>query len=100
MSVDKDKSPHILNTSATLMGICFLVLTSLNAMKVTSKTIMDELTTAAIVMFMASSFLSFISMRKLRSSGELYEKMADVVFIAGLFFLFVTTLLLAFNMIE
>ncbi len=100
MSVDKDRSPHILNTSATLMGICFLVLTSLNALKVTSKTIMDELTTAAIVMFMASSFLSFISMRNQKSPGERIEKIADVVFIAGLFFLFATTLLLAFNMIE
>jgi predicted transporter len=96
----KDKSPHILNSSSTLLGICFVVLTSLNVMKVTAKTILDELTTAAIVMFMASSLLSFLSMRSEESPGERYEKIADFVFLAGLLFLFATTMLLAFNVIQ
>ena len=100
MAGNNDKSPHILNTSATLLGICFVVLTSLNVMKLTAKTIMDELTTVAIVMFMASSLLSFLSMRSKTAPGERYEKIADFVFLAGLFFLFVTTLLLAFNIID
>jgi len=100
MSNRKDKSPHILNTSATLLGICFVVLTSLNVMQLTTKTIMDELTTAAIVMFMTSSLLSFLSMRSTESMGERYEQIADVVFLAGLFFLFITTMLLAFNIIK
>ena len=100
MPGNEDKSPHILNTSATLLGICFLVLTSLNVMNVTAKTILDELTTAATVMFMTSSLLSFLSMRSKRSTGERFEKIADFVFLAGLFFLFITTLLLAFNIIK
>ena len=100
MAENNDRSPHILNTSATLLGICFIVLTSLNVMDLTTKTIMDELTTAAIVMFMASSLLSFLSMRSKRSPGERYEKIADFVFLAGLFFLFITTMLLAFNIIK
>lgn len=100
MSDRKDRSPHILNTSATLLGICFVVLTSLNVMQLTTKTIMDELTTAAIVMFMASSLLSFLSMRSKESMGERYEKVADFVFLAGLLFLFITTMLLAFNIIK
>ena len=99
MTDNKDKSPSILNTSATLLGICFVVLTSLNVMKLTAITIMDELTTAAIVMFMASSLLSFLAMRS-SENGERYEKIADIVFLAGLFFLFITTLLLAFNIIK
>ena len=100
MADNNDRSPHILNTSATLLGICFVVLTSLNVMSVTGKTIMDELTTAAIIMFMASSLLSFLSMRSKRSPGERYEMIADFVFLAGLFFLFLTTILLAFNIIK
>ncbi len=100
MPENNDKSPHILNTSATLLGICFIVLTSLNVMSLTAKTIMDELTTAAIVMFMTSSLLSFLSMRSKRSLGDKYEKVADIVFLSGLFFLFVTTMLLAFNIIK
>ena len=97
---NNDKSPHILNTSATLLGICFVVLTSLNVMDVTTKTLLDELTTSAIVMFMASSVLSFLSMRSKQSPGERYEKIADFVFLAGLVFLFITTILLAFNIIK
>ena len=38
MADNNDKSPHILNTSATLPGICFAVLTSLDVMKATEKT--------------------------------------------------------------
>ena len=100
MSDNNNRFPHILNTSATLLGICFVVLTSLNVMNVTGKTIMDELTTAAMIMFMASSLLSFLSMRSKRSPGERYEMIADFVFLAGLFFLFLTTMLLAFNIIK
>ena len=100
MAENNDRSPHILNTSATLLGICFIVLTSLNVMNLTAKTIMDELTTAAIIMFMTSSLLSFLAMRSKRSPGERYEKIADFVFLAGLFFLFITTMLLAFNIIK
>ena len=61
---------------------------------------MDELTTAAIIMFMISSLLSFLSMRKDTAPGERYEKIADIVFLAGLFLLFLTTILLAFNIIK
>ena len=101
MMADKDdRSPHILNTSATLLGICFIVLTSLNVMNLRQKTIMDELTTAAIVMFMTSSLFSFLAMRSSSSPGERYEKIADIVFLSGLFFLFITTMLLAFNIIK
>ena len=100
MPGNNDQSPHILNTSATLLGICFVVLTSPNVMNLTQRTIMDELTTLAIVMFMASSLLSFISMRSRKGISYRYERVADFVFLAGLLFLFVTTMLLALNIIR
>lgn len=99
MPQDNEKSPHILNTSATLLGICFIVLTSLNMMKVTDRTIMDELTTVAMMMFMLSSLFSFLSMRNSRMAAK-YEKIADIVFFTGLVFLFIITMLLAFNIIK
>lgn len=83
-----------------MLGICFVVLTSLNVMDLRHRTIMDELTTAAIIMFMASSLLSFLAIRSDKSPGERFEKIADFVFLAGLFFLFITTMLLAFNIIK
>jgi hypothetical protein len=91
------KSPHILNTSATLLGLCFIVLTSLNINNMMEKTIIDELTALAILMFMISCILSFLSLRSKKTTSTRYERIADFIFLAGLFFLFLTTILIAFN---
>lgn len=100
MDERKDKSPHILNTASTLLGLCFVVLTSLKIANRTAETIIDELTAFAIVLFMTSSVMSFLSMRSEKSPGARYEKIADIVFLSGLFFLFVTTMLILFNVIR
>jgi hypothetical protein len=99
MSEQKNKSPHILNTSATLMGLCFVVLTSLNINSKVEESIIDELTAFAILMFMVSCVLSFLSMRNINQSSEKYEKLADFIFLAGLFFLFILTSLIVFNIV-
>jgi len=95
-----DKSPHILNTSATLLGLCFIVLTSLKLNNQSEVTLIDELTAIAIIMFMASSFLSFLSMRSNRIPSARFEKFADFIFLSGLFFLFLTTIFILFNVID
>ena len=95
-----DKSPHILNTSATLLGLCFIVLTSLKLNNQSEVTLIDELTAIAIIMFMASSFLSFLSMRSNRIPSARFEKFADFIFLSGLFFLFLTTMFILFNVIH
>ena len=41
MNGDKDKSPHILNASSNLLGLCFVVLTSLKLLNIAGKTIID-----------------------------------------------------------
>jgi len=100
MSEEKDKSPHILNASSNLLGLCFVVLTSLKLLNIAGKTIIDELTTIAIMLFMASCILSFLSIRgSIKKSGRL-ESIADILFLAGLSLLFVTTLLFSFNIIS
>jgi len=96
---DNDKSPHILNTSANLLGLCFIVLTSLKALNLNEATFIDELTALAIILFMGSSVLSFLSMRSSRMRNSRYEKTADVLFLSGLLFLFVTAMLLVFNVV-
>ena len=100
MEEQPGKSSHILNTSATLLGLCFVVLTSLKVTSRTETTIIDELTAVGAVMFMASSILSFLSIRSRTERGLSYEKYADFVFLAGLFFLFVITMLIVFNIIK
>ncbi|MEI8046464.1 MAG: hypothetical protein WCI92_03715 [Bacteroidota bacterium] len=99
MAEQNNKSPHILNTSATLMGLCFVVLTSFSINNMAEKSIIDELTAMAIFMFMASCVLSFLSMRSIKKSGIRFEQIADLIFLAGLFFLFITTSLIVFNII-
>ncbi len=94
-----DKSPHILNTSSNLLGLCFIVLTSLHALNLKEATVIDEFTAVACIFFMTSSILSFLSMRKWTKQSERYEKIADVVFLGGLVCLFVTTMLLVLGII-
>ena len=56
---ENNKAPHILNTSANLLGICFLVLTSLKVFNLSGTTFIDECTAVATLLFMTSSILSF-----------------------------------------
>jgi len=100
MNDNNEKSPHILNASSNLLGICFIVLTSLKLLNQTSKTIIDEITLGAIILFMASCILSFLSLRSKSMYGEKLEKVADYMFIGGLLLLFMTTLLFSFNFIK
>jgi hypothetical protein len=95
----KDKSPHILNASSNLLGICFLILTSLKAFKMANNTIVDEVVTLAIVIFTASSLLSFLAIRS-EAKSSWFENLADIIFLCGLGLLFITTLILALRIVS
>ncbi|WP_078830509.1 hypothetical protein [Sediminibacterium ginsengisoli] len=94
----KNTSQHILNTSATLFGLCYVVLTSLKALKLDGETTIDEFTAASMFLFMLSCLLSFLSMRAGKKQ-VLLEKLADYVFLTGLLVLFGTTLFIMFHVI-
>lgn len=96
----KKNFPHILNASSTLLGLCFVVLTSLKLSDNNDASVIDEFTAIAILMFMASSILSYLSMRNSKLAGKRYEKVADIVFLSGLVFLFLTTILITLNVIK
>ena len=100
MRGDKENFPHILTASSTLLGLCFVVLTSFKVNNSTEESIIDEFTAVAILMFMVSSILSYLSMRNTDMPGKTYEKIADIVFLSGLGFLFVTTMLITMNVIK
>ena len=99
MNQQNEKSPHILNTSSNLLGICFIVLTSLKLLGKPEQTIIDEITFAAIILFMLSCLLSFLAMRRVHAGNRL-EKAADYIFLCGLSVLFITTILFSFNIIH
>lgn len=96
----ENRSPHILSTSANLLGICFIVLTSLKKLNLSDSSLIDEFAVAAVMFFMTSCILSFISMRKGESISQRLEKTADFIFLSGLVILFIATILIAFNLIS
>ncbi|HKB44468.1 MAG TPA: hypothetical protein VKC90_08760 [Chitinophagaceae bacterium] len=100
MDPQNEKSPHILNASSNLLGICFIVITSLKVMNISHKTVIDEITIVAIILFMTSCVLSFLSIRGKSRSSVLLENIADYTFIGGISLLFITTLLFSFNVIQ
>ncbi|KAA9332330.1 hypothetical protein F0P96_12695 [Hymenobacter busanensis] len=95
----KNKAPHILNTSSNLLGLCFIVLTSLRVTNRSTATFIDELTAVAALFFISSSILSFLSMRDSTPRSAAYERVADGVFLIGLVFIFLTAMLIAFNVV-
>jgi len=100
MAKQEHKSSHILNASSNLLGICFVVLTSLRVLNISQKSLIDEFTTGAIILFMASCILSFLSIRGSIKNESRLENIADIFFLSGISLLFVTTLLFSFNIIH
>lgn len=94
-----DKAPHILNASSNLLGLCFVVLTSLKFLKLDQRTYIDETVTIALVFFMLSCILSFLSIRGNVKVGGGLEALADYLFLGGMMVLFVTAILIIFNVI-
>jgi hypothetical protein len=92
-----NRSPHVLNASSNLLGLCFVVLTSLKVLKFSDTTLIDELTIGATILFMISCILSFLL---IRINNKRYENIADLTFLLGLITLFVTTILFSFNIIR
>lgn len=95
-----NRSPHILNTSANLLGFCFIVLTSVKISNLKESSFIDKGAALAIVIFMSSCLLSFIAMRNKTNRSLKMERWADLLFLSGLIVLFITTMLIAFNIIK
>jgi hypothetical protein len=95
----KNISRHILPTSANLLGLCFVILSFIRVLKLGNETIIDELVAVAIVLFFTSSFFSYVSMRSDRWA-ELCEKIADSIFLIGLFLLSIGSVLVAYESIR
>jgi hypothetical protein len=97
---NNNKAPHILNTSSNLLGLCFIVLTSVKVLKLQENTVIDDLASVCVFLFMMSSILSFLSIRNNNHRGVLYENIADYIFFGGLVVLFLTTVFITFNIIS
>jgi len=92
----KDVAKHILPTAANLLGICFILLSYIKLAKLAAETIIDESLGVVIVLFLFSSILSYASMRSHHHS-DIYEKIADIIFLVGLGFLTLISILVVFE---
>lgn len=74
------KTPHILNTAATILGICAVLITGIKFLNIGNSTLLDEiLLTTAIFMFF-SVVLSYLSIRGNKGKQK-YEEWADYIFL-------------------
>ena len=97
--MQNDKSSHILNASSNLLGLCFVVLTSLKFLNLNGQSYIDETVTVALMLFMLSCILSFLSIRGNIKRGGRFEEVADYLFLGGLVVLSVTAILILLNLI-
>ena len=91
-------SQHILNTSASLLGFCLFVITSLHIADKIEANIIDEFTSVVAVLLTFSCLFSFISIKsKKEVRAKHYETVADYFFLIALFGILIIILLITFN---
>jgi hypothetical protein len=94
-------SQHILSTSATLLGFCLFVITSLHIANHTEAYIVDEFTSVVALLLTFSCVFSFISIRsKNKVREERFETFADYLFMTSLIGILVIIILITFNIIK
>lgn len=89
---------HILPVSANLLGISFLLLSFIKLADLRAKTVIDEILGLVMIFFLASSIFSYASMRSRRRS-DMYEKVADIIFFAGLISLTLISMMIVFEVV-
>jgi hypothetical protein len=89
---------HILPTSSNLLGLCFVILSFMRITKMGMETIIDELVSVAIFVFLVSSVLSYAAIRSV-AKADYYEKIADIIFLAGLVLLTATAIIIVFEIV-
>jgi hypothetical protein len=94
----KNMAKHILPTSANLLGLCFVIFTLKKLWKADGvEMIIDKLDGVVIIVFLAASLLSYASIRAEKNS-DLYERIADTIFLAGLFLLSLVALFTVYEL--
>jgi len=93
-------SPHILSTSATMLGVCMTLL-SLSRLDDDQLAywMIDKLVAIAALIFLTSALLSFLSMRRHERTAlatAYFERRAEYLFVSGLVLLGAGAIILAF----
>lgn len=94
-------SQHILNTSASLLGFCLFVITSLHIGNKLESSAIDKFTSVIAVLLTFSCFFSFFSIQtKNLSKEQKFETIANYFFIGSLSGILIIILLITLHYIK
>jgi fumarate reductase subunit C len=81
----KNTSEHILVSSTSLLGFCFVVITAFHPNSSYKTSIIDDVTCLASIILILSCIFSFISIRSQNEKRtQQFETIADYLFFAAL----------------
>ena len=96
-SSSNDLSHHILPNSATMVGVCIMVISIVKSMNPgLTNYLIDKALAIDSLSFMVSALLSFSSIR-LEQSTELLERWAEIIFLVGLVSMTLITVIFSFE---
>jgi hypothetical protein len=94
---NNDLSHHILPNSATMVGVCIMVISIVKSLP--SNTVnyfIDKALAIDSLLFMISALFSFLSIR-LENSTLRFERWAEIIFIVGLVSMTMITMVFSFE---
>lgn len=99
VSDSNDLSHHILPTSATMVGVCIMVISIVKSMAPgLAFYLIDKALAVDSILFMISALLSFSSIR-LNQSTERLERWAEIIFLIGLVSMTLITVIFSFEIV-
>lgn len=94
-------APHILSTSANLLGFCLFVIASFRYTDSSEKSIVDEFTAFVGLFLTVSCIFSFVSLRSQNGDkAKRLETIADYLFMAALVGILLIILLIALRVMH
>jgi hypothetical protein len=98
-SDSNDLSHHILPNSATMVGVCIMVISIVKSMGPgLANYLIDKALAIDSLLFMISALLSFSSIR-LEQSTERLERWAEIIFLLGLASMTLITVIFSFRIV-
>ncbi len=92
---NRDIAHHIFNGSIAMIGVCLTVITLFQISEVGKKTIADELLGINAFLFIISSLISYLSLRK--NNHKKLEWIADIMFFLGMFCMVIVGMFIVFS---
>lgn len=94
-----DLSHHILPNSATMVGVCIMVISIVKSMPADMVSyVIDKALAIDSLLFMVSALFSFLSIRLQRSTARL-ERWAEMIFILGLVSMTMIAVIFSFEIV-